>query len=314
MSGYKTRADCINEPRPCCQFLCKYNLALDVYGSVDELDRRVTDNIFRASDFAFNTNCMLDVIDKHPEGLSNIEVAKVLQTNKETVRLRVLDALTQGRMYLQDLFENSDKSLEFVESFMDDNYSPHEEDVRVVLDKFPKLSYTNLCQLAEQFNWKKRLKLSESDWEVISDPLSFPENNEVVQRYNLTAIPYTYSVSKLAKMIGFSDDMIEVWIAKGLEFLVGRDGECMIERAAVLDFLETHGSYHYKVIHNSNAKTKITPQTIQELKLNHIVEINDIGENAQKSAKSNVPRHSFDEDSIEETEDALCGMRLLRRT
>lgn len=269
------RSECVNGPRPCCYFSCKYNLSIDRYGSVNELERRVNDNLFRSSDFEYGTNCLLDITDKFPEGLSNIEIAKVLGTNKESVRLDVLEALTQYKMFFSECTDNTTESLsdwkERLEDVLDEHYSPHREDVEYILERYPRLTYAMLCNVADSFDWKQRLGLSDSEWDVIVDPLSY--NTEVVSRYDLYSIPFTYDAAVLGKKVGFSEDMIEVWIAKGLEFLVGRNGETLIERASLLDFLESHGKYHYKVLNNSDHKKRISDDSLQELRINLIKEL-----------------------------------------
>lgn len=269
------RSDCVNLPRPCCKFGCKFNLSIDRYGSLDELERRVNDGLFRSSDFEYDTNCLLDITDRFPDGLCNLDIAKVLGTNKETIRLDVLEGLTQYRMYFNDCSELDESGVdgwrEKIEDLIENHYSPHKEDVEYILEKQPRLTYTMLCNVVSSLDWQERLGLSDSDWDVILDPLSY--NNEVIDRYDLHEIPFTYDAESLGRKLGFSVDMIDVWIAKGLEILVGRNGETLIERASLLEFLETHGKYRYKVINNSDTTKRVTKQSIDELKLHTIKEI-----------------------------------------
>lgn len=79
----KTRADCANVPRPCPYVSCKYNLGveIDITGWP-----RLTDA---------KKSCMLDLIEKNPDGMTLDNIAEILRISKKQVRAELREALSK---------------------------------------------------------------------------------------------------------------------------------------------------------------------------------------------------------------------------
>ena len=75
----KTRADCVNVPRPCPFVSCRYNLYLDI--SVN--GRRIRIN-FKGEPDEMSVSCALDLAEDGPRGL--IDVGRLIGTSKERAR------------------------------------------------------------------------------------------------------------------------------------------------------------------------------------------------------------------------------------
>lgn len=75
----KTRADCVNVPRPCPFVSCRYNLYLDV----SDNGRRIRIN-FKGEPDEMPVSCALDLAEDGPRGL--IDVGQLIGTSKERAR------------------------------------------------------------------------------------------------------------------------------------------------------------------------------------------------------------------------------------
>ena len=64
----RTRADCLDGPRPCPHYACRHHLWMICRG--DELP---------------DDSCALDLVDEHPEGLTAHEVASILGVSRQAV-------------------------------------------------------------------------------------------------------------------------------------------------------------------------------------------------------------------------------------
>lgn len=76
----KTRADCVNTPRPCLFVSCKYNLYLDVNPNTGSVKLNFPDKEI----WELAETCVLDVADKG--GITLEEVGKIMNLTRERIR------------------------------------------------------------------------------------------------------------------------------------------------------------------------------------------------------------------------------------
>lgn len=76
----KTRADCVNSPRPCVFVSCKYNLYLDVNPETGSIKLNFPDKEL----FDLEYTCALDVAEKG--GITLEEVGEIMNLTRERIR------------------------------------------------------------------------------------------------------------------------------------------------------------------------------------------------------------------------------------
>lgn len=293
------REDCKFEKRPCYRFTCRHNISTDRY-PLDILEARVDAGILRASDFVYGTNCVLDIVDRNPNGLSNISIADILDISKETVRLTGLGALTKTRAFMRGEIQlQSEDEFEYdsMYEFIRNNFSMQREDIEVCLDKYPKLTYDQLIMYAKDSGVFSDLEITDQESFMLSNILT-DATDEFMDTYNLTTIPRSYEKNTLGAILGFSGEMIDVWIANGLDFHVSVANETRIERASLLAFFDEFGQYYYKVMYNPNRERRVNKRMVHELRLDLITEINEETKQSRSRANRTGDEDSLDEDSL----------------
>ena len=91
----KTRADCVNGPRPCNFVSCKYNLYLDVNPETGSIKLNFPDKEI----WELEHTCALDVAEKG--GITLEEVGAIMNLTRERIR----QVETRGLMKLHDATE-----------------------------------------------------------------------------------------------------------------------------------------------------------------------------------------------------------------
>jgi hypothetical protein len=76
----KTRADCVNSPRPCVYVSCKYNLYLDVNPETGSIKTNFPDKEIWELEYT----CALDVAEKG--GITLEEVGEIMNLTRERIR------------------------------------------------------------------------------------------------------------------------------------------------------------------------------------------------------------------------------------
>ncbi|MBE2253433.1 MAG: DNA-binding protein [Myxococcus sp.] len=76
----KTRADCVNSPRPCVYVSCKYNLYLDVNPETGSIKLNFPDKEIWELEYT----CALDVAEKG--GITLEEVGEIMNLTRERIR------------------------------------------------------------------------------------------------------------------------------------------------------------------------------------------------------------------------------------
>jgi hypothetical protein len=79
-----TRGDCIDGPRPCPHSLCRYHLQ-------ECISRKAS------KDFELTETCVLDVVDKHPKGMTLNEIGQIISMTREGPRYIEVHALEKVR-------------------------------------------------------------------------------------------------------------------------------------------------------------------------------------------------------------------------
>jgi hypothetical protein len=88
----RTRAECVDGPRPCPWVSCRYHLALDVSPRTGSI--KVTHPGREPWELA--ATCALDVAAEHPEGLALEDVAQRMNLTRE--RVRQIEAATLAKL------------------------------------------------------------------------------------------------------------------------------------------------------------------------------------------------------------------------
>ncbi|MGA9526088.1 MAG: sigma factor-like helix-turn-helix DNA-binding protein [Myxococcaceae bacterium] len=91
----KTRADCVNGPRPCLFVSCKHNLYLDVNPETGSIKLNFPDKEI----FELEYTCALDVAEKG--GITLEEVGAIMNLTRERIR----QVETRGLMKLREATE-----------------------------------------------------------------------------------------------------------------------------------------------------------------------------------------------------------------
>ena len=91
----KTRADCVNSPRPCNFVSCKYNLYLDVNPETGSIKLNFPDK--EITELAYT--CALDVAEKG--GITLEEVGEIMNLTRERIR----QVETRGLLKVRDATE-----------------------------------------------------------------------------------------------------------------------------------------------------------------------------------------------------------------
>lgn len=261
------REDCAEIERPCPHFLCKYNISLDVL-SLKKLEHYVETGEFNSSLFFKGQNCLLDIVDDNPGGLSNYEIGDYFKCSKETIRLSGLTALTKTRSYfsgldfLQEPSYRDPKQLK-LEEFIKESFSLHLEDIESIQETYPNLSVKDIILLADD------LELLDEQELDVEYALSIYDDPSVAEIYDLSVLPNSFSVEELVALLPYTEDMVEGWISRGMEFYIDFEGNIRIERGSILQFLEIYGQYVCKI------KQCGDPDSIDKLAVNFIGEIND---------------------------------------
>ena len=94
-SGPKTRADCVNGPRPCLFVSCKHNLYLDVNPETGSIKLNFPDKEI----WELEHTCALDVAEKG--GITLEEVGEIMNLTRERIR----QVETRGLMKLREATE-----------------------------------------------------------------------------------------------------------------------------------------------------------------------------------------------------------------
>lgn len=261
------RSECIGTMRPCMRFSCKHNLTTELF-ELDEIETRIKTNTLRKSDFKYGTNCVLDLTDQFQEGMSNHEIAGVLNVSYETVRLCLLKGMTEMRGQMKSF---STINVNKLHEFLRLNFSPHNEDIKLCIEEFPTLTYKEMCLHAKSSGVLEELEFPDDDFEKLLNPELLDEDDEFIETYNLQSIPMQYERSIIGKMLGFSGSIIRIWMNDGLPFTIGRNGETLIDRADVLRHINDQGQHIYRILHVKNI-----PQDIYtELRLDLLQEVNE---------------------------------------
>jgi hypothetical protein len=261
------RSDCLLEPRPCMRFSCKHNLTTDVF-ELDEIENKVRTNTLRKTDFKYATNCVLDLTDRFCDGMSHYDIAEILGISSEAVRLVTLKALTSMRAQVNS---SNEIDIESLYSFLNEHFSPHKDDIEVCLEAFPRLTYQELILYAKGSGVLEQLEFSDDDFEKLLNPELIQEDDEFIERYNLQSVPFQYEKSVIGTMLGFSGNIVDIWIDNGLPFTISRTGDTLVDRADVLRHLNEHGQYMYRILHVK----KIPMETFNELRLDLLQEVNE---------------------------------------
>lgn len=92
----KTRADCIDGPRPCPWVSCKYNLQIDVRSNGRYTEPTV---VIREG---CTESCVLDVVDRYPEGTTQQVIAEVMGgVSSQSIEQAERSALRKGRAWCE---------------------------------------------------------------------------------------------------------------------------------------------------------------------------------------------------------------------
>lgn len=247
----KKRRECKDVPRPCPYVSCKYNTYIEI-----EQDGTITIPNKEPWDVDPKKSCVLDIIEDNKSGLSNQQIAEVLDLSRETVRIRVINALSRAKdSYLFQTEDVEDKNVKKDELFNKINnlkdvdfkkidrilFNNPRASLEVILDdlntsisfrRYYVIKYTSIVDDNTLCGW---LALSKKELNELRKKIKQP----------IDIRPGEFTLEQLVVSLNTSEVTIRKWVNQGLAYRVNCYGEIIFSRSSILEFFELNSGIFY---------------------------------------------------------------------